>query len=195
MGRTHAVDNLPLEQREWLLQKLVRCPGAGSREISCEFQQQFHRPLAKSSLARWRQAAGNELADRYAALREVASQLKQDLHAEDADSYALILRTIEDRMLTAQAELFEADPLKLLVFRQEEGRQRIQQAGLDLQRERIQLDREKLKGVALDRGKLAAEFLADLLEFIGSDAEGLRWFKKSAKPFETFVNEKYAAAT
>jgi len=191
MGRRHVVNDLPLEQREWIFEKIL--DGRQSdRKICQEFQQTFRRPLSKSAFGRWRNAVGDDLADHYESLRQVAAQLKKSLKQEDADGYQIILRTIEDRLLTAQREIISADPLKLIAVTQEEGKRRLQQQMIDLQRDKLALEREKLRGVAVDRGKLTGEFLADLLEYIGEDPEGLRWFKKRAKGFESFIGGKYS---
>ncbi|MET0626592.1 MAG: hypothetical protein ABW250_26895, partial [Pyrinomonadaceae bacterium] len=148
----------------------------------------------KSSLNRWRKSAGDELADRYHLARYQAKQLLSDLKEEGQDKYQLVLRNIEDRLLTATREVIAKDPVKLLKIRQEEERRRLREQELELRREQLALEREKLRGSNIDRAALGVEFSADLLEYLGSDAEGLTFFKRHAKKFNEFLKEKYAAA-
>jgi len=127
-------------------------------------------------------------------VRFQAEQLLEDLKAEDKDKYQIVVESIEARLLTATKELMAQDPLKLLGFRQNEENRKVKLRELELKERALDLERERVHGVALDRAKLGEEFSADLLEYIGADAEGLRWFTKHLKPFNEFIANKYAQA-
>lgn len=191
MSRRHAVAELPAEQFEFVIQSIL--DNKNDREISAAFKETFKTRLAKSSLNRWRETAGNELADRYRLARFQAKQLLTDLKDEDADKFQVVMGNIEDRLLTATREVIAKDPVKLLQIRQEEERRRLKVQEIELKREHLDLEREKLRGSRIDRVALGGEFNKDLLEYIGADEEGLRWFKRHAKKFTDFLKEKYAA--
>ena len=190
MPPRHAVEKLPNEKFEFLIEAIAN--GGTDRSIAFAFEETFKKKLAKSSLARWRKAAGDELADRYRFVRYQAKQLQEDLQLEDADKYKVVIDNIEDRLLTASKEIIRTDPLKLLGIQQEEKRRQLKEQELDLKRQALDLEKEKLRGAALDRVKLGQEYAADLLEFIGSDPDGLRWFQRNAKKFNEFLQTKYA---
>jgi ABC-type tungstate transport system permease subunit len=130
MGRRHVVKNLDGVQFDFVINAIIG--GLTDREISLAFEQQFEKPLAKSSLNRWRKSAGNELADRYNLARYQARQLLTDLKQEDQDKYQVVIRNIEDRLLTATREVIATDPVKLLKIRQEEERRRLREKELEL---------------------------------------------------------------
>ncbi|MGB8510877.1 MAG: hypothetical protein WCD76_21065 [Pyrinomonadaceae bacterium] len=192
MGRRHVVKDLSEVEFDFVLNAIMG--GQTDREISIEFEHDFGKRLAKSSLNRWRTSAGDELADRYRLARFQARQLLIDLKEEDRDKYQIILSNIEDRLLTATREVLAKDPVKLLKIRQEEERRRLREKELELRREQIQFEREKLHGAAINKIELSSGFLADLLEYIGEDANGLRWFQGNAKKFEEYLKGKYAEA-
>ena len=190
MPPRYAVENLPDEQFEFLLKAIAN--GGTDRSIPLAFEKEFKVKLAKSSLARWRKAAGDELAERYRFVRYQAKQLQEDLKLEDADKYKIVIDNIEDRLLTASKEIIAQDPIRLLGIQQEERRRQLKQEELQLKREALELEKEKLRGAAVDRVKLGQEYSADLLEYIGTDPEGLRWFQRNLKPFSEFLQNKYA---
>lgn len=185
------VESLPEEQFEFLLKAIAN--GGTDRSIPLAFEKEFKVKLAKSSLARWRSAAGDELADRYRFVRYQAKQLQEDLQLEDADKYKVVIDNIEDRLLTATKEIISQDPLKLLGIQQEEKRRALKLREIELKESALELERERLHGVALDRVKLGEEYATDLLEYIGEDPEGLRWFQRHAQTFQEFISRKYAA--
>lgn len=191
MPRRHVVEQLPDEQFQFVINTIIA--GDTDREISAAFQQEFKTKLSKSSLARWREVTGDELAERYRLTRFQAKQLLEDLQEEGADKYQLVMSNIEDRMLTAMREVISQDPIKLLGIQQEEKRRQLKHEELQLKRETLELERERLRGAALDRVKLGQEYLTDLLEYIGSDPEGLRFFQRHGKKFSEFLQNKYAA--
>jgi hypothetical protein len=192
MPRRSAVAELPPEQFEFVIHAIL--DNLTDREISARFKTEFGKRLAKSSLNRWRATAGNELADRFRLARFQAKQLLENVEGEDADAYQLLMRNLEDRLLTATREVITSDPIKMLRIRQEEEKRRLKERELDVRKEHLELERERLRGVQIDRVKLSEDFTADLLEYIGNDAEGLRWFKRNAKDFDGFVKNKYGAA-
>ena len=192
MGRRHVVRDLDEAQFDFVINAII--DGATDREISLKFEETFGAPLAKSSLNRWRNSAGDELADRYRLARYQAKQLLANINETEQDKFQVVIRNIEDRLLTATREVISKDPVKLLKVRQEEERRRLRAQELELKREHLAFEREKLRGSAVDRVALGVEFSADLLEYLGSDAEGLAFFKRHLKQFNKFLAEKYAAA-
>lgn len=193
MPRKHAVSQLAEEEVTFIIEMII--DGNTDRQISVGFEQQFKKPLAKSSLSRWRKAAGDELADQYKLVRYQSHQLLEDLKQEDgADKLQVVLGNIEDRLLTAMHKVISADPIKLLRIRLDEEKRRQKDRQIELERERLDLEREKLRGVALDRVRLAEDFLADVLEYVGNDPSGLKWFKKNAAGIVEFIKSKDAEA-
>lgn len=192
MPRRHAVAELPAEQFEFVLQSIL--DNKTDREISVAFKTEYKKNLSKSALNRWREAAGAELADRYRLARFQARQLLVDLKDEDTGAYQVVIKNIEDRLLTATREIIASDPIKMLRIRQEEEKRRLKERELDVRKEALELERERLRGAQIDRVALAGDYTEDLLEFIGEDPEGLRWFTKNAKSFSEFVNTKYGAS-
>lgn len=192
MPRKSVVKELGEEQLEFVIQRILA--GDTDREISLAFQTAFDKPLAKSSLNRWRVSAGNELADRYRLARYQAKQFLEDVGESNADKFQAVMGNIEDRLLTATREVITRDPLKLLKIRQEEEKRRLKERELELKREHLELEREKLRGSAIDRVALGGEFLADLLAYLDTDTQGLTFFKRHAKPFQEFLNDKYASS-
>jgi hypothetical protein len=192
MPRRHVVKDLSDEEFEFVIQRILE--GDTDRELSTAFQTTFEKRLAKSSLNRWRDTTGNELAERYRLARFQARQLLENLKEEDADKHQVLMRTVEDRLLTATREVIKADPLKLLRISQAEQKRKLQEQRLQLQRDQLDLEREKLRGAAIDRISLFNEFMSDLLAYIDADKEGLNWFNKHLKKFGEFIKEKYAPA-
>jgi hypothetical protein len=191
MGRRHVIRDLNDEQFTFVIEAIIS--GDTDREISAAFEKQFGQPLAKSSLNRWRDAAGNELAERYRLARYQAKQLLSDLQAEDADKFQVVIGNIEDRLLTATRELISKDPVKLLRIRLDEQKRRLKEREINLKERQLDLELEKVKTAQVDVAQLPAQVLADLLEFIGDDAAGLRWFSAKAKSFEKFLTERFSS--
>lgn len=192
MGRRHVVRDLDEAQFDFVINAII--DGATDREISLKFEETFGAPLAKSSLNRWRNSAGDELADRYRLARYQAKQLLANINESEQDKFQVVIRNIEDRLLTATREVISKDPVKLLKVRQEEERRRLRAQELELKRQQLAFEQEKLRGSVVDRAALGAEFSADLLEYLGADAEGLAFFKRHLKQFNKFLENKYAAA-
>jgi hypothetical protein len=191
MPPRYAVEKLPAEQFDFVIRAITN--GGTDTSIPRDFEAKFGLKLAKSSLARWRATTGNELADRYRFVRAQANQIVEDLKDEGDNKYKMVIDIIEDRLLTSTKELIAENPLKLLNIQQEEKRRELKQEELQLKREQLDLEREKLRGAALDRVKLGEEFSGDLLEYIGNDPEGLRWFQRHIKKFSEFLQDKYPA--
>lgn len=191
MPPRYAVEKLPAEQFDFVIRAITN--GGTDTSIPRDFEAQFGVKLAKSSLARWRKVTGNELADRYRFVRAQAHQIIEDLEAEGSDKHGLVFDMLEDRMLTSAKELITADPLKILGIQQEEKRRNLKERELALKERALDLERERVHGVALDRVRLGEEYASDLLEYIGEDPEGLRWFQRHAQLFQTFISKKYAA--
>lgn len=191
MGRRHIVSELSEEQLDFVIRRIV--DGDTDREVCAQFENVFKdSSLAKSSLHRWRTAAGKELVERYQLARFQAKALVEQFSIEDADKYQTVIGNIEDRLLTATREVVKQNPVKLLQVRQMEEKMRVKREELELKRQQIELEREKLRGVALDRVKLGAETLTDFLEFVGGDSVGLQFLSKNLQPFGEFLKAKYA---
>ncbi|HKO43348.1 MAG TPA: hypothetical protein VJU84_08660 [Pyrinomonadaceae bacterium] len=171
MPPRHRVEQLPAEQFEFLLREIAE--GGTDRSISLKFEAEFKVKLSKSALARWRAAAGDELADRYRFVRYQAKQLQEDLQLEDADKYKIVIENIEDRLLTASKEIISRDPIALLNIQQEEKRRALRERELQLKeraqsfaeeqaRKSDQLQQDRLKiGVDVWRITLAYLLKAD----------------------------------
>jgi hypothetical protein len=173
MPPRYAVEKLPEEQFEFLLKVIAN--GGTDRSISLSFETKFKVKLSKSSLARWREAAGNELADRYRFVRFQAKQLQEDLKLEDADKYNVVIENIEDRLLTATKEIISQDPLKLLGIQQEEKRRQLQEKTLVLKERQQAFNEEQAKKTEQlqhDRLKIGADTWQFILSFfLGKDPQ------------------------
>src|SRR5436189_4091438 len=112
MGRRSTVKSLPDEQLEFVLLGVFN--QRTDREISASFLAEFGTPLPKSSLNNWRKTYGTETADRYRIARLQARQLREDLKLDESDDYDNIIKSIEERLLTATSEVIRQNPLKLL---------------------------------------------------------------------------------
>jgi hypothetical protein len=193
MGRRYAVSQLPAKEQIFIIERIL--DGQTDLQISVAFVEAFDKKLAKSSLQRWRTVSGNSLADQYRFVqlqaRELMERLKQD---PDADKYQFLIQHLDDRLLSVTRDIVARDPVKFLRIRLDEEKRRLKKEEIGLKREQLELEREKLRGAALDYAALTAEILADILEFIGKDAEGLRglrWFKKHAKELQKFIVAKH----
>jgi hypothetical protein len=189
MGRRHVVRDLNDEQFTFVIEAIIE--GQTDREVSAAFEQTFGQPLAKSSLARWRKTSGDELAERYRLARYQSKQLLTDLKQEDADKFQVVLDNIEDHLLTATRKVIAADPVKLLRIRVDEGKRRLKEREINLKERQLELELEKLKSAQVDMDGLPAQISEHLLEFIGDDPNGLKWFSANAKAFEKFLAEQY----
>lgn len=190
MGRKSTVASLSDEQIEFVIYKIL--DGETDRAISAAFEAAFDVPLPKSSLHNWRKTAGNELADRYRIARAQAKILREDLQLTEAEDYQNVIKNIEERLLTATREVIHADPVKLLVARQDEERMRIKRETLELKREQLALERQRLLGTLVDPAKQAVEFLTEFFDYGKDDPEVVAILKKHSKPFNEFVTAKYA---
>jgi hypothetical protein len=193
MGRRSVIKDLDAEQLDFVIDCIIK-ENLTDREISLAFEEKFGKKLAKSSLNRWRLSAGNELADRYQLARYQARQLLEHLKEDpNADKYQVIMRGMEDMLLTATREAIISDPVKMLRIRQEEEKRRLKEKELEVRKEHLQLEREKLRGVQVNRAELGVEFIGDFLEYLDNDVEGLAFFKRHAKKLAEFIKQKYAA--
>ena len=193
MARRHVVRDLNDEQFTFVIEAIIH--GLTDRELSAAFQKQFDQKLAKSSLNRWREAAGNELADRYRLARYQATQLLTDLETEDADKFQVVIGNIEERLLTATREVISSDPVKLLRIRLDEEKRRLKEREITLKERQLDLEIEKAKGTKLDLAALPEQIAEHLLNFIGEDPAGLKWFKGNVKALIEYLEEKYASQT
>lgn len=182
---------MPEEQVAFILERISA--GDVDREIVAAYKTRFQKTLSKSALGRWRRSAGAELADRFRFVRAQAKELLTELKAEPgADKHKLLWDHLEDHLLSAASKVASADPVVILKLQLQDSKRKQADKKLELAREKLDLERERLRGSAVDRYALGLEFTKDLLEFIGADAEGLRWFKRVAKGFEAHLKQKYA---
>jgi hypothetical protein len=193
MGRRHVVRDLDDDQFTFVIEAIIH--GLTDREISAAFEKEFDQRLAKSSLNRWRESAGNELSERYRLARYQAKQLLTDLHAEDADKFQIVIGNIEERLLTATREVISSDPVKLLRIRLDEEKRRLKEREIALKEKQLSLEIEKARGTKLDLAALPEQIAEHLLNFIGEDPTGLRWFRGNAKALIEYLEEKYANQT
>jgi hypothetical protein len=190
MGRKHVIRQMNDEQFQFVINAIIA--GATDREISVAFEREFKQPLAKSSINRWRTVAGNELAERYRLARYQATQLLEDLHeGEDADKFQVVMRGLEDKLLTATREVIAADPVKMLQIRLDEEKRRLKERELSIREKELDLKLAIAKSV--DPASMPTKVLEQLLEFIGDDTAGLRWFRQNSKKLEEFLTQQYAA--
>ena len=117
----------------------------GSRGICEAFEKQFGAPLAKSSLGRWREAAGQDLVEQYRLARFQATQLLESLQQTGESKFDLVMATVEDHLLTAMRQIGSQDPLKLIALRQKDCDQRMKQRSLELKEKQVTLQEEHVR--------------------------------------------------
>jgi len=167
MPPRHKVEKLPDEQFQFVINAIIA--GDTDREISSAFQREFKTKLSKSSLARWREVTGNELAERYRLARFQSRQLLEDLGQEDADKFQVVMGSIQERLLVATKEVISADPIKLLGIQQEEKRRQLKERELGL-KERAQKFQEeqalKTDELQHDRLKIGVDVWRVILAYL-----------------------------
>lgn len=172
MGRRHIVEQLDDTQFDFVVRLILA--GRTDREICADFEAKFKEAsLGKSSLHRWRKAAGNELAERYRLKRFQArtfvEQLKDEGIEVKEDKYKSVIENLEDHLLTAERELIAQNPAKLLLARQREENFRLKRDQLELKKQELAFEREKFErtqNIAADRlkiGGLAWQFILSFL--------------------------------
>lgn len=184
MARRHVVKELKDDQLTYVIEAILG--GLTNREICAGFEQTFDKPLAKGSLIRWRQAAGDELAERYRLARYQARQLLADLKEEDADKYQVVMSNIEDRLLAATREVIAKDPVQLLRIRQEEEKRRLKERELALKENQLAFNikqAERADSLLNDRLEIAASAWKFILFwFASNDPKGADYLtSKSAE--------------
>jgi hypothetical protein len=193
MGRRHVVRNLNDDQFTFVIEAIIE--GCNDRELCSAFEKEFNQPLSKSSLYRWRNTAGNELAERYRLARFQAKQLLINLKQEDADKFQVVIGNIEERLLTATRDVISQDPVKLLRIRLDEEKRRLKERELKLKERQLDLEIEKASSAQFDRAALPDQIAEHLLDFIGEDPIGLKWFKGNAKAFIQYLAKQYGNPT
>lgn len=168
MPPRHKIDQLPEDELQFVLDAII--DGQTDREISFAFQDKFNTRLTKSSLARWRKAAGDELADRYRMARYQANQLIEDLKLEpEVDKHEILIQSIEDRLLAATREVVSQDPFKLIIIQQEEKRRKLhaQKLALD-ERKQTFAEEQATKAEQLqhDRLKIGVDVWQFVLSYL-----------------------------
>jgi hypothetical protein len=189
MGRRHVVRDLDDEQFTFVIEAILN--GDTDREISAAFEARFKKPLAKSSLERWRKSSGNQLAERYRLVRYQAKQLLADLKQEDADKFQVVMGNIEDRLLTATREVLAADPMKMLRLRLDEGKRRLREREIDLKERQLALDEDQANASKVDWESLPTTIIETLLEYVGNDPAGLKWINANVKRLGLFLSERF----
>lgn len=197
MAPKFTVETLPDEQFQFVINAIIN--GDTNREISAAFQKQFNAELAKSSLARWREVTGDELAERYKLARFQARQLLEDLDQQDADKFSVVMGNIEDRLLIATKEVISQDPIKLLGIQQEELRRQVRLRELDL-KERAQAFNEeqakKSESLQQDRLKIGADVWTIVLGyFLKHDPQAADQLTKHSKGLLSAIEENLETET
>lgn len=188
MGRRYAIEQLAAEQQEFVVKKIL--DGYTDVEVSAAFESEFKKTLAKSSIGRWREAYGDQLARQYFFARVQAAKLLEDLGQEKgSDKLSAIFGNIEDRLLISAREIISENPLKLLQIRLDDEKRRQKDRELDLKERQLGIELAKAK--AVDPAAMPAQVLEQLLEFIGDDTAGLRWFRQHSESLEQFLIGKY----
>ncbi len=194
MGRKSTVEKLDDAQFDFVIRAIL--DGLTDREICAVFENKFKQSLPKSSLNRWRNSAGDELAERYRLKRFQVNSFVEQLQREgievSSDKYKHIIDNLEDHLLTSERDLIAENPLKLLFARQEDERIKLKREKLELDKEQLAFEREKHKN-AVDRVKVGAETMTDFLEYVGSDAEAIGFLTRHLQPFGEHLKSKYAA--
>jgi len=161
-------DSLPQDQTLFLLGLI--CDHKTNRFIEAEFKEKFEVKLSKSALARWRKVAGDELADRAMLVKLQAAQMAEDLGVRpDADKYQIVMKSMQDHLLTAMSEVNKQSPAQLIIIHQEELRRKLRERELGL-KERAQAFAEeqarKSEQLEKDRFAIGADTWRFILAFI-----------------------------
>jgi|SRR5580704_958143 hypothetical protein len=164
MAPRSTIERLDDAQFDWLVRNILA--GLTDRELEAAFGKQFDgQKLAKSSIARWRANAGEQLVEKFRIARWTAKQLKEDLGQPDADSFALTIENLEDHLLTASREVFMSDPIKALGLRMEDKKIGLKQQELALKERELEMRQELQNRQANEKAdrfgvaKLVWEFL------------------------------------
>jgi hypothetical protein len=162
MGRKTTVDQLPPEQRDFVIQLCTE--HKTDRFISSAFEEEFGASLPKSSLNYWRQTTGNELVERYGIQRMLVKSFVTELEAKGVDvkndRYAQLIGDLEEHLLAKTADLVAKDPMKLLAVRQEDERLRIKREQIGLNQQKLDFEKQKHEADAdarTDRLKIGAD--------------------------------------
>ncbi len=158
MGQRSAIEKLPEEEFDFVINCMLN--NLNDREVSLAFANKYSKSLPKSNIAAWRKKAGDELVDRYRMARFQAKQLRENLELEDKDDYQNVIKTIEERLLTATREVIHQNPTKLLLARQREENFRLKREQIELKRKELEWEREKFErtqNLQSDKFKVASE--------------------------------------
>jgi hypothetical protein len=132
--------------------------GDTARAICDAFEKKFRAPLAKSSLNRWRNEQGNELAQEYRRVRYQVTQLLQELQPTGIDKLAVIIAAVEDRLLTAMRDITAQDPLKLVTIRQRERDRQLKEQAVEIKEQELEFRMSQARAQELlDPSFFAAE--------------------------------------
>jgi hypothetical protein len=192
MARNFAVEELPDAQFQFVIDAIL--DGYTNREICAAFEAEWGETLARTSLQRWREAAGDELAERYRLARYQARKLQEDLGEKDRDKYAVVIDNIEDRLLAGVREVSKLDPFKLILVKQEEERRKLRAQELEIKRAQLELEKLKVQGAQPNLPEVGLKIIGELLDYLSVDPEGYAFFKRHAKPFHHFLIAKHAPA-
>lgn len=158
MGRKHAVTKLNQEQFTFVVEQIVN--GATDVDVCTNFEERFERPLAKSSLNRWRKAGGENLADKYRLIRFQTANLIEKLEETGSTDYEVLKSYVEDFLLANPAKLGDAKPADLLHFQQEDRRIELRRRELDIKEKHLEFQREQAaaaRSLKADRFQIASQ--------------------------------------
>lgn len=190
MARRHTVSTLTQEQQEFVVERLAA--GETLRAISAAFEEKFEARLPKSSLASWKNDVGDVLVRQFQFTRQVARQLIEQA-GEGREALDLLFGDLEDRMLVATAELAARDPKAVMAAILERRRLEQDAQKIDLKRREVELKEKLANQRPLD--ELIPDFVAVLVEVIGTDPEGLQWFSRAADRLAAALNKRFFEQT
>lgn len=190
MARRHTVSTLTQEQQEFVVERLAA--GETLRAISAAFEETFEARLPKSSLASWKNDVGDVLVRQFQFTRQVARQLIEQA-GEGREALDLLFGDLEDRMLVATAELAARDPKAVMAAILEKRRLEQDAQKIELKRREVELKEKLANQRPLD--ELIPDFVAVLVEVIGTDPEGLQWFSRAADRLALALNRRFFEQT
>jgi cellobiose-specific phosphotransferase system component IIA len=199
MTTRFAIDRLPSEQYQFVIDAVNA--GCTDREICDAFEKQFDDPLAKSSLGRWRDAAGKELAQQFRLARFQATQLLESLQQTDAQKFDLVMASVDDHLMTALRQITSQDPLKLLAVYQKEGGRRLTKRIVELNEKDLALAAEhdrRRESLQSDRLLIGTETWRFILDWL-KDREPqvidvlLKRSEELVKGLGTFLQKRFPA--
>ena len=190
MGQRHTVSKLNPEQQEFVVERLAE--GGTLRSICAAFEKEFGAKLPRSSLASWANAVGEVAVQHYRFSRAVARQVIEQA-GDEQDAFKRAFGDFEDRLLMASADVFAKSPKAVLAAVLEKKRLEQDAQKIELKRREVELKEKLANQRPLD--ELIRDFVATLVEVIGTDPEGLQWFARNADRLALALNKRFFEQT